>query len=95
MYVGYADIEKNVIDFIDRMNFIALVNVNNILGNIDYDLYKGLTIFYTERNEFAHNMIGIDFNDTDVIASVKTLTSRGLDLCRKISKIHDQKLGSA
>ena len=83
---------KGVTDSIEKMNFRTLLSVNNVLGNIDNDLYKSLNKFYDERNKIAHYMIGIDFNDASVNNSFKTLNNSGLKLCIELSKIHETKL---
>ena len=83
---------KGVIDSIQKMNFRTLLTVNNVLGNIDNDLYKRLNKFYDERNKIAHEMIGIDFNDAQNNESIKFIIDEGFKLCAEVSKIHESKL---
>lgn len=83
---------KGIIDSIQKMNFRTLLTVNNVLGNINNDLYKRLNKFYDERNKIAHDMIGIDFNDAQNNESIKSIIDEGFKLCTEVSKIHESKL---
>jgi hypothetical protein len=84
--------KKSTVEFVDKMQAISLISVNNILGNIDDITYNDLTKFNSKRNEFAHRMIGFNFEDPKANNEIEQLTSRGFELCMKISKIHQTKL---
>jgi predicted nuclease of restriction endonuclease-like (RecB) superfamily len=86
------NLEKGVEDNVGRLGFTYLIAINNMLANIDNKLYKNLSKFYSGRNEIAHYLIGIDFNDTEVNFQIKTLTLNGLDLIKRLSLIHKTKL---
>ncbi|MCL5093075.1 MAG: hypothetical protein M1128_01240 [Candidatus Marsarchaeota archaeon] len=83
---------KGVEDNVGRLGFTYLIAINNMLANIDNKLYKDLSNFYSGRNEFAHYLIGIDFNDIDTDNKLKTLTIKGLDLIKKLAALHKTRL---
>jgi hypothetical protein len=95
--IRFSGIQRNKIkkeseQLLERMQISHSVNTNYILGNIDGSLYKKITTFNTERNKFAHNLIGIDFNDPNFMPELKDLTKKGLCLCEELSKIHFAKI---
>ena len=89
---GTTILKKASKNFLDKMSFISLVNMNNILGNINDTLYKKLTKFGDQRNVFAHYLIGIDFKDPKVNDEARGLISEGLKLCQELADIQTNKL---
>lgn len=88
------NVEKSAEDSVGRLGFNYLIAINNMLDNVDNQLYKALSKFYSGRNEIAHYLIGIDFNDPEVNNQIKSLTLNGLDLIKKLSALHKIKLDS-
>lgn len=87
-----AEFSKSVTDYINKMHFIAIININSILGHIDDTLYKQLTSFNAKRNDYVHYLIGINFSDTETDTELKNLVKKGLILCRTVAEIHSNKL---
>jgi len=90
--ISNVEPDKGAADSIEKMNFRTLLIVNNVLGNIDNNLYKRLNKFYDNRNKIAHHMIGIDFNDMEMDKSIRLLNDEGFKLCTEVSRIHESKL---
>ena len=85
---------SSTVDFVEKMTAISLISVNNILGNLDDATYEDLTDFNSKRNDFAHRMIGFDFEDPKVDKEIEQVTAKGMELCVRISKIHQTKLAA-
>ena len=86
------NLEKGVEDNVGHLGFSYLIAINNMLANIDNKLYRELSKFYSGRNGFAHYLIGIDFSDMDVKNQLKTLTTQGLYLIKKLAASHKARL---
>ena len=85
-------VPNTTIEAFKRINFEHTMSLNNLLGNIDNDLYGRIKGFNKERNKFVHGLIGVDFTDSEISKKVKKLSSEGLSLCKIVSKIYEDRI---
>lgn len=83
---------KKVESAYNRMSFNNLLAVNVVLGNIGDELYRRLADFNSKRNEYAHNLIGFNFENHDEGEEIINTTSSGLDLCLEVDELHKNAL---
>ena len=76
---------------LDNWSFSNMLALNQIIGNIVGPLYKELSEFGKDRNDFAHDMISFDFDQPEVKEKLKKVTNRGLEIFRQISDLYEDK----
>ena len=83
---GKKEIPKR--ENIERMSFFTLNNIHLLLGNIKNKLYSKLEELNKKRNDFAHEIIKIDINNSNTKNKIKNIVVLGINVFEEVFDIY-------
>jgi len=90
--MNIKEINRRVIDDIERAGFKYLLNINFILGNISFKLYNRTENFNKRRNKIVHELISMNVNNPKIKRMIIKEIKNGLDIYKQLLEIYNKKI---